>query len=465
MRFVHAVPSMALHLRALASLLTMGGALVLGAAACSSASAADEATPNPNGADVGGDCAVGFDCKSGICSGGTCAASDGSDQTDVGCGGSSAPKCADGKKCKVSGDCTSGVCTSGICAAPSPTDGVKNGAETDVDCGGGTAPECGVGKGCGAHSDCTSDACSYDKKCVEYKGCTGHAGGDTCGSGETGAAGTSHESCCTTVDVTDRSAGKLRVDKYLVTAGRMRAFIERYSGNLQEWAKATPKGWDQSWTSKLPASLSDAHYLLGPGGKRGCSVAGQGGRTYWQPPVDGDTAEQSDFPQDVLDEKALNCVTWHMAQAVCMFDGGRLATAAETKWLFENGGKNQYPWQHKDTSAYNPSAGDNRLVHYYSYQTPNPPATMRVVGSGAGAYPLDHAFHIAPPGRRPDGANQYGAEDVAGNVMPWVADGVNKFTWTMSWEKHAKNLTATTWNNPDGPDGYYAIGARCVRDL
>jgi hypothetical protein len=459
---------MALHFRALACLVAMGGALTFGLAACSSSTAADSggdgATPNPNGKVDGAECTVGFDCKSGLCTSGTCTAStlSSSDQTDVGCGGTSAPACGDGKKCKVAGDCTSGVCTGGTCAAPSPTDGVKNGDETDVDCGGATAPKCGVGKACAAHADCASDACSYEKKCVGAKGCTGHFGGDTCGEGETGDPGAKHESCCTTVDVTDRPAGSFTVDKYQVTAGRMRAFVERYDGNLQAWAATNPKAWNQAWNDKLPATKADALYLLGPGGKRGCNVTNEGGRTYWQGPIDGNTAEQSDFTQDVLDEKALNCVTWYMAQAVCAFDGGRLPTNAEVKWLYENGGQTQYPWQVNDPGSYNANAADMHVIHQYSYATPNPPAAMRLVGTGSGAYPLDHAFWMAPPGRRPTGADKYGVMDVAGNMLEWINDTPKYFTWTMSWEKHAKNLTPTQWNMSDGPDGYYAIGARCV---
>jgi hypothetical protein len=350
---------MALHIRALAGFVAMGAALAVGSVACSSSSADDvgDVTPNPNGKLDGADCEVNFDCKSGLCSSGKCAASGvgGSDQTDVGCGGSSAPKCDDGKKCKVGGDCTSGVCTSGACAAPSPTDGVKNGDETDVDCGGSKAPKCGVGKGCSTHDDCESEACAYDNTCVKYKGCTGHFGGDTCGEGETGDPGAKHESCCTTIDVTDRPAGAITVDKYLMTAGRMRAFVERYDGNLQAWAATNPTGWDQSWNDQLPGNMSDALYLLGPGNKRGCYVTGQGGRTYWQGPIDGNTEEQSDFSKDVLDEKALNCVTWYMAQALCVWDGARLPTNAEIKWLFENGGQSQYPWQVNDPGSYNPN--------------------------------------------------------------------------------------------------------------
>jgi formylglycine-generating enzyme required for sulfatase activity len=462
-----------------ACLAVVGGILVLTAVACSSSDeggSSPDATPNPNGALDGASCKVGFDCKSGICTDGKCApgAGGGGDpkngvkdgnETDVDCGGTGAPPCADGKSCIAPSDCQSAVCKAGKCAAPGPTDGVKNADETDVDCGGKVAPKCAVGKGCAAHGDCESDACSYQKKCVEYKGCTGHFGGDTCGAGETGTADAKHESCCTTVAVTDAPNGGFVMDKYQVTAGRMRAFIERYNGDLKSWAATNPKGWNPAWTSNLPGNMADALYALGPGGKRGCDVVNQGGRTYWQDPIAGNPNERSDFSKDVLDEKALNCVPWYLAQAVCVFDGARLAKSSEIAWTFENrgrqGGATQYPWQFKDTSAYNPNAQDPRLVHYYSYATPNPPANMRLVNND---YALDHAFFIAPPGRRPTGANMHGIQDLAGNMLMWVNDNPKQFSYTLSWEKHPKNLTPTTWNAQDGPDGYYAIGARCARD-
>ncbi|MBS2015016.1 MAG: hypothetical protein JST00_19145 [Deltaproteobacteria bacterium] len=386
------------------------------------------------------------------------------DETDVDCGGSRVEKCADGKGCVKGGDCQSGVCKQSTCAAPGPDDGIKNADETDVDCGGAKAPKCSVGKSCSKHDDCGSDACSYAKKCVEAKGCTAHAGGDTCGEGESGTAGAKHESCCTTVPIPDYPGGAIEMDKFHVTAGRMRAMIERYDGNLQAWAATSPKGWEDAWTSKLPTNMSEALYLLGPGEKQGCNVASQGGRTYWQDAIDGNTAEKSDFSKDVLDEKALNCVPWHLAQAVCHWDGGRLASAAEIAHVFENrgraGGKTNYPWEWKGgAAAYNPSVADIRLVHVNSYQTPNPPAAMRLVN---GQYPLDHAFWIAPPGRRPTGANMHGVQDIAGNLLHWVDDGQRNIVSTFSWERHGKSLTASTYDNRYTL-GYYAIGARCVK--
>jgi hypothetical protein len=244
----------------------------------------------------------------------------------------------------------------------------------------------------------------------------------------------------------------------------MRAFVERFHGDLQGWAASKPKGWNDAWTKGLPKDMGDALFLLGPGRKRGCNVVSQGGRTYWQPAVDGNTAEMSDFTQDVLDEKALNCVPWQLAQALCVFDGGHLVSSAEVAWVYENrgrrGGVTAYPWQWNDTTKYDPNVPDPRVVHKNSYQTPNAPASLRMV---KGQYPLDHAFWIAPPGRRPKGANMHGVADAAGDVMPWVSDGANSFVGTMSWENHPKTLGAKTWAETDGPDGYYAIGARCSR--
>ena len=117
---------MGLHIPRLSgSVFVIGGMLLAGLVACSSSSDAtdDGATPNPNGAIAGAACKVGFDCRSGICNNNLCAASpdaanssptDGmknGDETDVDCGGSRAPKCADGKGCAVGGDCKDAVCT------------------------------------------------------------------------------------------------------------------------------------------------------------------------------------------------------------------------------------------------------------------------------------------------------------------------------------------------------------------
>jgi hypothetical protein len=142
-------------------------------------------------------------------------------------------------------------------------DGVKDGSETDVDCGGPSAPKCAEGMTCAADSDCDV-ACSYAKKCVSAPSCTTHLGGDTCGIGEVGEPGAKHESCCRSLPVSGYSdpshpGKKVYLDKYEITAGRVRAFVERLAaasgGNpdVKTWiAQHRPQIWDTSWDTFLP---------------------------------------------------------------------------------------------------------------------------------------------------------------------------------------------------------------------
>src|SRR6185295_2561093 len=220
-----------------------------------------------------------------LCNDGKCAAGNATDgkknqgETDIDCGGPSAPKCAVGKHCKAEGDCESAVCGLDFtCAEPSHADGVKNGTETDVDCGGGNgATACMVGQHCSVPTDCalfvcTSNTCAprvagvkdgdetdidcggtTSPKCVWGQACLGDAdcgtdscvsnkcsassckavvhGGSTCGTGEFGDAGKVHESCCKSLPVSGwsdpkRPGKQVYLDKYEITAGRMRKFVE-----------------------------------------------------------------------------------------------------------------------------------------------------------------------------------------------------------------------------------------------
>lgn len=145
-------------------------------------------------------------------------------------------------------------------------DHVKNGSETDVDCGGLGAPKCAEGKSCATDSDCTA-ACSYAKKCIAEPSCKPHLGGDTCGTGEVGDPGAKHESCCRSLKVpgyTDAAhPGKtVYVDKYEITAGRVRAWMDQLasesgrSANVKAWiAKHRPQLWDSAWDAFLPTGV------------------------------------------------------------------------------------------------------------------------------------------------------------------------------------------------------------------
>jgi len=178
------------------------------------------------------------------------------DETGVDCGGSCPTACDAGPGGTSSGG------SSGTPGSTS-TNGVKDATETDVDCGGPDAPKCTEGKTCAVDSDCDV-ACSYAKKCVGAPSCVTHLGGDTCGEGEVGESGVKHESCCRSLPVTGftdpaHPGKKVYLDKYEITAGRVRAWIEamakEHGGNpdVKDWiTKHRPQIWDPAWDAFLP---------------------------------------------------------------------------------------------------------------------------------------------------------------------------------------------------------------------
>jgi len=340
-------------------------------------------------------CELDKDCKSAFCDGGKCAQptaenkppgpTDGkknNGETDVDCGGPNAPACANGKACAKNEDCTDKYCpeASKVCTAPRYDDGVLNGSETDVDCG-GTGPgmkKCAEGKTCAADTDCVG-ACNYKKQCVDVPSCKPHFGGDTCGKDEVRGAQT-QESCCRTLPVpgfTDpANPGKtVYLDKFEITAGRVRAFIEditkKQGGapNVKAWIAANPpKIWGgASWAQFLPSAaqadtISVPHkptsevenppwfrntgidyqfnqqlFVYVHGHNCGNEKASYGFPTFFYPaaiqtlngglaranPTDGVNIIPA---QEALDVKSMNCITGAMLQAFCHWDGGQLAT-------------------------------------------------------------------------------------------------------------------------------------------
>ena len=339
-------------------------------------------------------CELDKDCKSLTCVGATCALTadsppgpaDGkknNDETDVDCGGAAAPKCADGKVCGADIDCATGYCPdTKLCVAPRYDDTVKNGTETDVDCGGTVTStgfkKCALDKACLADTDCIG-ACNYAKKCVDAPSCKPKLGGDTCGPGEVHQGGAGHETCCKTLLVTSYNdpkypGKKVYLDKYEITAGRFRAFMEdivaKNGGkpNVKGWVAAnTPTIWDNAWNVFLPSdaeadAVSVPHnptnnteqapwsrnvgannqfngqlFVYAHGHNCISIQASYGYPTYWLPdammiaksfkaranPSDGANVIQA---KDALDVKSMTCATNALLTAFCHWDGGQLAT-------------------------------------------------------------------------------------------------------------------------------------------
>lgn len=534
----------------------VGGALVLAAAvvaalaACNSGGGADEGTQsevavtgNPNGKGAGGTCAEGNDCKSGVCSAAKCTApekdvgkgcagpadceskvcvatvcqpakvDDGvqnGDETDIDCGGAAAdaPRCADEKSCKGGDDCTSKVCDPAAkkCSKPTATDGVQNADESDVDCGGTLtgAPKCATGKSCNEHDDCTSDGCDDTKHCANGRSCTQTNGGRTCGTGEVGQAGAAHESCCGALPIPGRAA---KLDKYKITAGRMRAFVERTKGDALGWYEAnkaslsaTQRAQIEPFKAYLPKDLTSypygASYQLGgtvylpqrPSTVQGCFTGNAGNRangshTYWN-----GTLEQEDrgFDQAFLDRLPLNCVTYPMIAAFCAWDGGRVETQDEHAAAF---GGAAYPWgaapaaggyatvngawqlygPATSPSGPCPSCDPNRVNFLYNYQFP---------AGGNPAKPWDYAYFMSAPGRFPAGVGPGGHHDIAGLLMEITAT-TNGTETTTDLNGQAVTQTKVKWSKNGSWEGhavgyagfefavmtkYGKTGGRCARD-
>ena len=215
-------------------------------------------------------------------------------ETDVDCGGANAPKCPVDKACETNADCADAYCPVATkkCTLPRYDDGVQNGTETDVDCGGNVAApgfkKCAEDKTCLVDTDCVGACKDFagTKKCIDAPSCKPHIGGDTCGNNEVGTGAESHlgaggvvvaghESCCRALPVAGYSAGapagkSVYVDKYEITAGRMRAFLEAVGGgvdaagnaksaNVKAWMAAHRPGatqWNPGWEEALPTANS-----------------------------------------------------------------------------------------------------------------------------------------------------------------------------------------------------------------
>lgn len=388
---------------------------------------------------TGQGCSSREDCTSDYCKAHTCTAVSDADgvqngtETDLDCGGVGNARCNDGLKCLVESDCKSDVCSDEAgtlrCQVPSPTDGKKNGTETDVDCGGdGANPRCATGLNCLVGTDCVTLGCNYKFTCAAGRSCTnaGGYGADTCGYGGEGpmdiVAAKDWEDCCAKAAVTPATgptAGiTVMLDKYQVTAGRMRVFLESVGYNVRAFVQqarvdgkiplipgsGTSTVLEADWDMYLPVSfdgnqdageLSDCDQggatsptstTCRPGTQQpgiytsirahlGGTVFKGNNQTYVGCFVGNDTlgggTHAFRFPNGVVDGvggvpaldqngydmKAMNCVDYLVGQAFCIWDGGRLELGQEqiAAW-----GAGAMPWSAVTTKR--PAEPNQRCV-------------------------------------------------------------------------------------------------------
>jgi sulfatase modifying factor 1 len=239
------------------------------------------------------------------------------------------------------------------------------------------------------------------------------------------------------------------LDKYEVTVGRFRAFLDAYDDGWRpsEGEGAHPliedSGWDSAWDDQLPAE----GYEESPGDDSlEDRVTCAGDYATWQP--------ADEIGENETD--AITCVSWFESFAFCIWDGGRLPTEAEWEYAAAGGDENRlFPW------------GDE--VHM-----PRSYACEEVSGGPRLAV-----------GSYPEGNGRWGHSDLAGSAIEWtldwysfeyysdVQDGcADCANLTVATQRVARNGICDTSatgvrssrREPYGPGVHYASpGFRCAR--
>lgn len=175
------------------------------------------------------------------------------------------------------------------------------------------------------------------------------------------------------------------MDKFEVSVGRMRRFVQAFDGTLpQTNAGAHPQipnsGWRVDYDANMPRSSANLREKIN------CNI---GQYQTWT-----ETA-------GARETMPANCVSWYVAFAFCVWDGGRLPTEAEWEVAAANGEDGlRYPWGNSTPAA------DKHAV-------------FDCLGDGViGCTPND----ILPIGSRINGANKWGHLDLAGSVWEWTLD-------------------------------------------
>jgi formylglycine-generating enzyme required for sulfatase activity len=230
--------------------------------------------------------------------------------------------------------------------------------------------------------------------------------------------GPQRESCCTSLPVsggtfyrgydavtfTDKTSpatvSDFRLDKYEITVGRFRKFVEAALGGYR------------------PAQRSGRH--LHVNGGKGLAVAGADAGLAYELGWDaswGDKFElrQQDWDAGLYcasppystwstvhaDGHPINCITWYQAYAFCIWDGGFLPSEAEWNYAASGGSEQRvYPWSTPPTST----AITCAFADYVNGIASCVQTGTKDVGSTL------------------NGAGAWGHVDLAGNVGEWVLD-------------------------------------------
>jgi formylglycine-generating enzyme len=235
------------------------------------------------------------------------------------------------------------------------------------------------------------------------------------------------------------------LDRFEVTVGRFRKFVEAYPGNKPAaGAGAHPlipgSGWQLQWDSELPIDQAGYNTALK------CDPA----TSVWT-----NTPESNE-------NKPITCVTWYDAFAFCLWDGGRLPTEAE--WMYAAAGGSEqrlYPW--------------GATMPDQSY------AVYGCLGNGSSQCQIDDILAVGSRSAKGDG--KWGQADLVGNVSEWNFDtfdalvvpcencanisvGLKRVLRGAGWNFAVETLDATkrAYSAANVNGRYKASGFRCARN-
>jgi sulfatase modifying factor 1 len=346
--------------------------------------------------------------SAGSVSGGNAAAGSGS--TDTTSGGSAASGASGGAGSGSGSGTASGVSTGTAGASADASTGSNESGASDA---GALPPSCQPGgpgmTNCGARGEncCTS---------LEVTGSTYYRTYDPWGFTEAGAylAVVLAADGGPTGEADPATVSTFRLDKYDVTVGRFRQFVNAVS------PPDGGAGWLPSAGSGKHTHLNDGQGLMNVGDDAG--VAYEPG---WLASDDSNIAPtnanlsggaNSDCTwtntAGSQENLPINCVTWQESYAFCIWDGGFLPSEAEWEYGAAGGSRQrEYPWGSTDPGTANQYA-------IYGYWPPRDvPRCYYPSGTTCTG-----VANIAPVGTATLGAGLWGQLDLVGDVFEWNLD-------------------------------------------